>query len=97
MSSSRADAAKEKETPKQPEFSSDKLLKVLRHAQEEVERKVTAELQRTQQGQQALRRELEEARAKNLALQTDLDKMRLQKNYVSDAFEASRKETSKLI
>ena len=45
--------------------------------------------------QSNMRREIEEARSKNVELQKDLDKMTTQKNYVSDAFENGRKELAK--
>ena len=42
-----------------------------------------------------MKKELDEARAKNVELQKDLDKMTTQKSYVTDAFEAGRKEMAK--
>ena len=72
------------------------VLNVLRTAQDELERKVAAELNRTNTAHQATRRELEEARAYANGLQRDLDKMTTQKNYVADAFENSRKEMTRL-
>ena len=83
--------------PSPPERSdSDRLLYILRQAQDEVERKVSGELKRSSAAQQATRRELEEARSRAAELQRDLEKMTTQKNYVADAFENSRKEASKL-
>ena len=79
-----------------PPATNERVLDVLRQAQDEVERKVSAELQRCSAAQQSTRRELEEARARATDLQRDLDKMTTQKNYVADAFEASRKESAKL-
>lgn len=102
MSSSRSDAAHSKSSPPGSSksdvlpASSERVLHVLRMAQDEVERKVAGELQRANSAQQATRRELEEARTRNAELQKELDKMVTQKNYVADAFETSRKETAKL-
>ena len=75
-------------------FSSEKVLDALRQAQDDVERRGAAELQKAAVSQQATRRELEESRARNAELQRELDKATTQKNYVSDAFEASRKDQS---
>jgi len=74
----------------------DRLLDVLRLAHEDVERKMAAEMQKHSAAQQATRRELEEARSRNVELQKELEKMATQKNYVADAFETSRKEAAKL-
>lgn len=75
---------------------SDRLLYVLRQAQDEVERKVTAELKKSSTAQETTRRELEEAKIRNAELQRDLEKMTTQKTYVADAFETARKEAAKL-
>ena len=72
------------------------MIEILRHAQDEVERKVAAELRRNNTAQENREKQCSLLQAKNLELQKDLDKMTTQKNYVSDAFEASRKETAKL-
>lgn len=75
---------------------SDAVMDVLRRAHDDVERKVTHELDKAFGAQSQLKTELEQARARNLELQKELDKCNTQKNYVTDAFEAGRKETAKL-
>lgn len=74
----------------------EKILEVLRRANDETEKIMAGELERALSVQAQMRRELEEARARNVELQKDLDKMTTQKNYVTDAFETSRKEASRL-
>lgn len=68
----------------------------LRRAHDDVERRVATELDRAMGSQEQLRRDLQDARDKNVELQKDLDKMTTQKNYVQDAFEAGRKEITKI-
>jgi chromosome segregation ATPase len=74
----------------------EKLLEVLRRANDETERAVTKELERVMGAQSTHRRELEESRAKCAELQKDLERATQQKSYVTDAFENSRKEVSRL-
>ena len=72
------------------------VLHALKLAHDDVEQRVARELEKAMGSQSNMRREIEEARAKNVELQKDLDKMTTQKNYVTDAFENSRKEAAKL-
>ena len=76
--------------------SAEKVLDVLRHAQDELEKRVSDELKKCGNTHLTTRRELEEARAENARLQKELDKLQTQQKYKADAFEASRKETAKL-
>ena len=78
------------------EFSAERILDVLRHAQDEVERKVTAALHNQSSAARDMKRALEEANARCGELQKEIDRLTTQKNYVADAFENSRKETARL-
>lgn len=71
------------------------VLDSVRRAHDEVERRIASELERAFSCHAAMKKELDEARAKNVELQKDLDKMTTQKSYVTDAFEAGRKEMAK--
>ena len=72
--------------------SAEKVLDVLRHAQDELEKRVSDELKKCGNTHLTTRRELEEARAENARLQKELDKLQTQQKY-KHASEASRKET----
>ena len=76
--------------------ASDRLQDVLRLAHAEVERKVASEIMKVVHAQDTSKRELEEARARVTELQVEIDKLKTQKNYVSNAFEAQRKDVTKL-
>ena len=70
------------------------VLEVLRRANDDTEKLVATELEKALGAQAAARRELEDTRARCTGLQKDLDKMTTQKNYVTDAFENTRKRLS---
>ena len=69
---------------------------MLRASNDALEKKMASELDRALGAQTAQRRELDELRAKVGELQRDLEQANQQKAYVTDAFETSRKESSKL-
>ena len=72
------------------------VLHALRVAHDDAEQRVAKELEKVMGSQSSMRREIDDARAKNIELQKEVDRLTTQKNYVSDAFENSRKETAKL-
>lgn len=77
-------------------MSAERILDVMRRANDDLERKMTAELEKALGAQSAVQRELAELRTKNAELQRDLEQATQQKSYVTDAFENSRKEASRL-
>ena len=72
------------------------VLHALKLAHDDAEQRVARELQRASAYHSTMRIEIDEARAKIIELQKDLDKANTQKNYVTDAFESSRKECVRL-
>lgn len=72
------------------------VLHALKLAHDDAEQRVARELERASASHSNMRREIDEARAKIIELQKDLDKASTQKNYVTDAFESSRKECARL-
>ena len=77
-------------------MADERVLDVLRKAHDEVERRVAGELSKALGAASTARRELDDARNRVAELQKEVERLATQKNYVSDAFESSRKEAAKL-
>ena len=75
---------------------SNRVLQALRSAHDAVEQTVANEIAKAFGNSSQQKAQLDEARGQIIALQKDLEKMTQQKNYVADAFEASRKEAARL-
>ena len=77
-------------------MSAERLLGMMRSANEDLLKKMASELEKALGAQAAVQREISELRTKTAELQRDLEQATQQKSYVTDAFENSRKEASQI-